>query len=123
VWFPDLKALAQISSEYQPIDSSVLTHLLNELLIELGDRPLDAQRAGWFVAQTLAQRIVGGSIEPEVGARKIWWDVAVKVPSLESRLSAFIGLASEWEDDVKHRMLYERDIVIAAHELIAANLG
>ena len=118
VWFPDVEALAKIATEYQPVDSLLLSQLLDELLIELGDPPMNGQRAGWFTVKSLAERIVGGSIDPEVGAQKIWWDVAMKVPELEPRLRTFIGLASEWEDDATHQSIYERDIVLAADKLL-----
>jgi hypothetical protein len=79
---------------------------------------MDEEAAGWIVARLLAERIVGGSIPAELGAGKIWWDVAIKVPTLQARLGVFDGLSSLWEDDALHRSDYERDIVAAASKLL-----
>jgi hypothetical protein len=79
---------------------------------------MDELTAGWTIARLLAERIIGGSIPADVGANKIWWDVAIKVPNLRSRLQVFNGLSSLWEDDAKHRGDYERDIVAAAIQLL-----
>jgi hypothetical protein len=111
--------LVMLASKGGLVDSAEVDRLLDALLRELGDPPMDDQRAGRFIAQLLAERIIGGSIEPAVGARQIWWDVAEKVPALEPRLRIFVGLASKWEDSVHHRHKYEDDIVAAAMDLLS----
>jgi hypothetical protein len=37
------------------------------------------------------------------------------------RLSVFVGLASQWEDDARQRREYEREIVEQAVRLLAQN--
>lgn len=115
--------LVRLASQPPSTDSQTVDSLLDELLRDLGDRPMDVERAGRLVAQMLAEKIIGGSIEPAVGARKIWWDVARKVPSLEPRLRIFVGLASGWEDSPDHRSGYEDDIVKAAFRLLDEDPG
>jgi hypothetical protein len=114
-----LDSLVELASEPVSANSRTVDALLEKVLRALGDRPMADERAGWLIARLLAERIVGGSIEPAIGARKIWSDVARRVPSLEPELRVFIGLASEWEDSVDHRDEYEEDIVAAATQLLA----
>jgi len=113
------EGLLAIACESSPADSETVSRLLNELLVSMGEPSMDERRAGWIVARFLAKRIVDGSIEPSIGARKIWWDVANRIPDLEPRMRTFVALASEWEDDPVHRDEYERDIVEAARKLLA----
>jgi len=115
---PSNGALVQIACEQTPAESFAVDNLLDELLAENGEPPMDELTAGWTIARLLAERIIGGSIPADVGANKIWWDVAIKVPNLRSRLQVFNGLSSLWEDDAKHRGDYERDIVAAAIQLL-----
>jgi hypothetical protein len=116
-------ALVQIACEHLPADSPIIDSLLDELLKEFGDQPMDDRNAGWTVARLLAERIVGGSIPADTGAKKIWWDVGNKVPALQSRLRVFSGLSSLWEDDARHRVDYERDIVTAASKLLDESIS
>jgi hypothetical protein len=111
-------AMVRIACERVPSDSLVIDNLLNELLIEAGDRPLSEDEAGWTVARLLAEQIVDEWIEPVSGAKQIWLNVGTKVPALEPRLRIFTALPSLWEDDPAHRAEYERDIVAAAAQLL-----
>jgi len=70
------------------------------------------------LARRLAREIVDGSLEPPVGARKIWWDVLERVPSLLSSIGVFEALASEWEYTNRYKAEYEQDILEAAYRLL-----
>jgi hypothetical protein len=110
--------IIRIAIESASTDAHLIAVELDDLLVELGGSPMSGERAGWQVARLLAEQIIGGSIEPEVGASQLWWDVAQKVPVLQGRLRVFNGLSSLWEDDARHRSEYETDIVQAAEELL-----
>lgn len=92
--------------------------LVLQLVQELWLDPVDDHQAGLEVAKRLAQQILGGSVAPAEGARRIWWDISRRSPLLEEQLQPFRGLASEWEDDLAHRDEYERDIVEEARCLL-----
>jgi hypothetical protein len=111
---PTLLALASLTKPVYGVD---VDGLLGDTLRELGTPPLTDQEVGLRVAKRIANEIVNGSVEPAVGARRIWWDVLGKVPSLDTQLSGFVAAASEWEDDPAHRTDYEGDIVQLARRL------
>ncbi len=71
--------------------------------------PTRAQ-AGMAIARWLAAQIVNGTVHPYEGARQIWWEISHALPGEESLLP-FVGLASEYEDDVERRPLYAQKIV------------
>lgn len=109
----------ELATLYADARADDVDPLLDRLLEAEGTPPLDDERAGLIAANLVAQDIIEGTIEPFVGARKLWWDVARRVPAMEDRLVVFIGLASEWEDNPHHRDAYDRDIISAARDLIA----
>jgi hypothetical protein len=115
---PTSPSLVELASLTQPIRASEVDGLLTQLLEGLGAPLVTEEQAGLLVARRIAQEIVDGSVEPAVGARKIWWDVARRVPAVEGQLREFIGLASEWEDNPDHRGEYENDIIDAALRFI-----
>lgn len=79
--------------------------------------------AGIWLAKKIATEVLDGRKEPYQGAREIWWDVVSgsgrkELPDL---LEAFVGLASEIEDDPVHRAEYEDEIVEECKALLAAH--
>jgi len=74
--------------------------------------------AGLAVAREIAISIVEERINPYEGARRIWWDVYVKIPQLK-QLIPFVGMASEFEDDNNHKDDYSKMILREARKLIA----
>jgi hypothetical protein len=60
-----------------------------------------------------AESIVQRTTDPYRGAKELWM-LEAELASLVEDLRAFVGLASEWEDDAAHRKAYERDIYAAA---------
>lgn len=71
--------------------------------------PMTEATAGMLAAKQVALRLDRAECEPIDAAREIW-RVALRAPAAEPRLRAFIGLASEWEDDRDNRALYDQDI-------------
>lgn len=74
--------------------------------------------AGLAIAREIATSIVEERITPYEGARRIWWDVYVKIPQLK-QLIPFVGMASEFEDDSNHRDNYSQMILQEARKLMA----
>lgn len=79
---------------------------LQELQIPMPSE-LDAAR---FKVKQIVENVVGHRILPYEGARSIWRDIYTRFPKL-IELKVFVGLASEYEDDPKHRDEYEKLIV------------
>jgi hypothetical protein len=69
--------------------------------------------------------IADATIEPYLGAKAIWRhadDLGWSRKSEWQQLSAFIGLASEWEDHPEHRPDYEAAIIDEARALAGSGL-
>lgn len=94
-----------------------VTEALSRALVAEGMALPSDEEAGRLVARDVAGAIVRGDIGPVEGARLIWWDIVRGVPALEGELLHFVGMASEWEDDIAHRPEYEAEIRAAATEL------
>lgn len=96
---------------------------LTKLAGELDVPEMTEARAGLLIAAGIARELGVGLRQPIDAAREIW-RLANLAPSAEPRLRVFIGLASEWEDDLEHRDLYEEEIraealtlgVLTAHD-------
>lgn len=73
-------------------------------------------RAGVLAARVVARSLASGDVEAIDAARQIW-RIAVLAPAAEPALRTFIGLASEWDDDVENRGQYEEEIRSAASPL------
>jgi hypothetical protein len=110
--------LLELAMLSPPVRAAEVDGLLERVLEDWGHAVPNEEEAGLIVARRVSREIVDGSLEPSVGARKIWWDVLVKVPSLHPRLGVFEGLASEWEDTNRYKAEYEQDIVEAAQRLL-----
>ena len=92
--------------------------LIERALRELGKDPLDSASAGRFLAISLCQQIVSGKSSPFEGASRLW-SVYNRCGEPKS-LIAFVGFASEWEDDPDHRGHYDKLIVEAAGKFLKA---
>src|SRR5262249_40633336 len=70
------------------------------------------------MARFWAREMLAGSVSPYEGSRHIWWG-AWEPLSRPSELTAFVGLASMWEDDPYHRARCEEDMLNEAERLLA----
>ncbi len=96
--------------------------LFERALSELGISIPSRGEASLILAREHARRILTGELWPYEGARQIWSYVANE-PGADPSLRDFVGLASEWEDVPNHRPQYERQIMEAARQLVAAGGG
>jgi hypothetical protein len=112
---PTLRLLATLSD---PRREEVLA-LLDKLFDEMGGPRLTPESAARQIACSVAADIVNGTVAPYDGA-KIIWKVATRLRPLRlPELDPFIYAASEWEDRVEDRGLFDRAIVDSANELLA----
>lgn len=91
------------------IEQDRLDELLEDLLNDLGLEKLTEYQAAMLCASKVAQQVGGGHVEPIDAARAIW-RIATQVPASQADLSPFIGLASEWDDDLESRSYYDEEI-------------
>lgn len=110
---PEFVGLASVTAV-----SNDLAGLVDAALEARGEEPPDHLMAAKMCAREAAEEIVRASLEPYVGARRLW-QLARMVPAIEPELRVFIGLASEWEDDPINRAEYDADIASAAQTLLA----
>jgi hypothetical protein len=89
-----------------------------EAMTELGMRRPTPVEARWQLVFEWADDIVAGRISPIQGASRIWWDGWEHLGHPDE-LTAFAGLASQWDDDPEHRSDYERDIRDEAATLLS----
>jgi len=92
------------------VDTYRLRDLFTRTLVELNLNDVSPADAGLAMARSIASDVVAGSITPYAGAKRIWSDIYTRFPHL-ARLRPFVGFASEFEDDEKHRVEYERLIL------------
>lgn len=92
--------------------------LFNRALLELGISSLGREEAANLLAREVARQIITASIEPYVGAQRIWSVClqAFEVPPVE--LHPFIYAASEWEDRPEEHASFTRGILEAARDLL-----
>jgi len=114
----DLPTLVDLMNLPDEVSREDVLRLLESVLSDARaevPNPLEARR---IVARHYARQIVAGALSPYEGARKIWWELWTDCRELKE-LTAFAGLASEYEDDTSetHRAEYERDIVREARAL------
>ena len=91
-------------------DSQETRALFLKALDELKVPVPSPREAALSYAREVAGDVLNGAIAPYEGARKIWGEVYTRFPELKE-LTLFVGLASEYEDDEKHRDSYARQIV------------
>ncbi len=112
---PTIIELADVSASTDRI-----LQLLEAAITADGGTIPHSAAAAEVVAMQISGEIVAGEVEPGAGARALW-RLARQVPAVEPQLRVFIGLASEWDDDIPNRIAYEADIVAAARELSASS--
>lgn len=112
---PSLRQLAAAQGDGR----ATIDRLLRSALTELRWTMPSPAEAGLLHARRVAEDIVAGRVAPYEGARQIWTEVYVQVPTLVE-LRPFVGLASEWEDDPAHREELARTIVEESKRLSSA---
>ena len=110
---PSLRQLAG-ASEY---DTEEAHRLFGKAIQELGLPIPQAPEGGLTLARDIAREVVSGAIAPYEGAKRIWDQIYTRLPELK-QLKPFVGLASEYEDDLEHRDGYLRQIIEEAKSLI-----
>jgi hypothetical protein len=111
---PSLQLLAATGKN----DLEEVRDLFRKALSELKINMPSTADAGLILACEIAQEVVGGRIPPYQGAKRIWDEIYTRLPELK-QLKPFVGLASEYEDDVPHRDAYSHDIVEECKRLIS----
>ena len=111
---PSLRQLAGTDVD----DHQEIRDLFQESLRELGVSLPSPSEAGLSKAKEIADEIVRGVVTPYVGARTIWTSIYTRFPDLRE-LRPFVGYASDYEDDEKHREEYERLIIAESRLLLA----
>jgi hypothetical protein len=118
---PSLRQLAGIvATERADVEPFV-----GRLLAELGERLPSHDEALLVLIEAMLTLIADTTIEPYVGAKAIWRhadDLGWSRKSEWQQLSAFIGLASEWEDHSEHRPDCEAAILDEARTLAGSPL-
>jgi hypothetical protein len=100
---PSLRKLAATSRTDIDEIRSLFLAALGEMNIAIPSK----EEAALSAARGIALQIDCGEIAPYEGAVRIWHDVYTRFPEL-IQVRPFVGLASEWEDDISHRGEYER---------------
>jgi hypothetical protein len=109
---PTLRVLAGARRDDAQDLRELFTRVLDELKIPL----LDSDGAEWQLIRLTAKEIVAGSLDPTAGANQIWRR-SFNVDE-EGDLRVFVGLASQIEGHPTDAATLNRDIVIAAAELL-----
>ena len=92
------------------LDMHELRGLFSKALDELGLPLPSTSEAGIEVARSIAEDVIDGRTNAYQGAKRIWREIFTRFPGL-TQLKPFVGFASEYEDDEKHRDEYARLIV------------
>lgn len=115
----DTPALRQLAGASDASTRADIRDLVRECFVELGFDLPEPGDASAFLVNHWASLIHDRLVEPYEGAKRIWllshdwWDTVSG-----KRLSIFVGLASEWEDDPPRRPAYEQDILDEARKLL-----
>lgn len=110
---PSLRQLAGADSSCSEDIKKLFLKTLEELKIQLPS----PEEAGLSMARSIAVDVIQGKISPYEGAKQIWVKIYTPFPQL-TQLRSFVGFASEYEDDEKHRDEYSRDIVEKCKRLV-----
>ncbi len=111
---PSLRQLAGVNASDPQEVRTLFLKTLDELKLSMPS-PRDA---GLSLARSIADEVLEGTIVPYEGAKRIWHDVYTRFPELVE-LRLFVGLASEDEDDEKHRGTYSSQIIEECKILLA----
>ena len=114
---PSLRQLAGTNEH----DTEEVHRLFAKAILELGLRVPPAAEAGLTLAQAIAKEVLAGVVTPYEGAKRIWDQVYTRLPELK-QLKPFVGLASEYEDDIEHRDDYSRQIFQKCESLAAQDM-
>jgi len=114
---PSLRQLAGTSEH----DKEEANRLFAKSIRELGFQVPPASEAGLTLARNTAREVLSGAITPYDGAKLIWDRVYTRLPELK-QLRLFVGLASEYEDDIKHRGEYDRQIIEECRSLVGQEM-
>lgn len=88
-------------------------------LEELGVKAPTENEARREIARAWAISMLAGLASPYEASRNVW---VVWVPrGCPEEFTAFVGLASEWEDDPENRAQYDKDMVAEAGRLIGTH--
>lgn len=105
----DTVSLCQLAGE-DGLDSNESRRLFEKSLAELGVAVESDSEAGMIISKFIALDVLAGALEPYEAARQIWSKVYIHNPNLKM-LTAFVGLASEYEDHPENGELYLAEIV------------
>jgi hypothetical protein len=99
-------------------DTSEAYALFDRALDELKVSKPSRREAIIRLAHDAAAEIVGGTIAPYTGAKRIW-ELTLSTPAVRiPELDPFIYAASEWEERPEDRVHFEQGIVSEAHALL-----
>lgn len=110
---PSLRVLAG----QNPADVRDSADLFRRALDELGVSLPAHDEAAWSLARMTAQGIVDGAVSPAVGANAIWGSAYHRVGD-SGDLRIFVGLASMLDDHPEDSAAIEKQVVVAAKELL-----
>lgn len=112
---PSLRELAGLASDDVRQARELFLAALQELGVQIpGEHDSYLEQARFWAREMLA-----GSLSPYEASRHIWWR-AWEPAGRPTELTAFVGLASQWEDDPEQRPLYERDMLAEARRILAS---
>lgn len=116
----ELPEVAVLAGFERPLHADVEDEV-RDLLRRIGWSRPTRDEALKTVVDALARRIADGSVDPSVGAHRLWL-LANQVFNgpLFSQLAIFVGLASEWDDHAESRSAIAVQIVEEADALVAA---
>jgi hypothetical protein len=116
----ELREVAVLAGLERPLRGDVDDEV-RDLLRRIGWSRPTREEALKTVVDALARRIVDGSVDPAVGAHRLWrLSHQVFNGPLFSQLAIFVGLASEWDDHPPSRSAIAAQIVEEAGALVAA---
>lgn len=99
-------------------DTNEARALFERALTELEVPTPSTREAILRLAHDAAAEILGGTIAPYAGAKRIW-DLTLRAPAERiPELDPFIYAASEWEERPEDRVHFERGIMSEARALV-----
>jgi hypothetical protein len=91
----------------------VIAEIRSEWTIAVDSDGASEASAGRLAMAQFVAALRGDLVSPIEFAEAVWW-LARAVPEFEPTLKPFIGMASEWQDNVNHRPEYDEEIRGAA---------
>lgn len=87
---------------------------------ELGYSVPSLNNAGMILARHIAGEVLSHALTPYDGAKRIWTQIYLRLPSLK-QLGPFVGLAAAYEDDMERAESYSRQILRHCEILVSAS--